>query len=309
MSLAIICPHRDMRDWVAALHSHDPDLDIQVWPHIRAPEQVVFALCWNQPADALGQLPNLRAISSLGAGADHLVGRADLPADVPLVRIVDDRLRQSMAEYVMFGVLAHLRHMWHYHREQEKRAWQIMPPRREEETRIGIMGCGELGGYVAGKLAAFGFRVHCWARSRKTTAVVPVYTGREELKDFLHRANILVCLLPLTAATENILNARLFRCLPPGAFLINAARGAHLVEADLLAALDSGQLAGALLDVFRQEPLASDHPFWTHSKIMVTPHAASVTDPWSAAGQVVDNYRRALAGKALLNRVDPARGY
>jgi glyoxylate/hydroxypyruvate reductase A len=175
--------------------------------------------------------------------------------------------------------------------------------------RVGILGLGELGSYVAGRLAGLGFTVQGWSRSAKSFEGITSYCGGEGLAAFLAAIDILVCLLPLTAATKDILNNRLFRQLPNGAYIINVARGDHLVEKDLLAAIDGGHLSGALLDVFRTEPLPQEHPFWRHPRITVTPHISSITHPESAVLQILENYHRALAGQPLLNQVDPARGY
>ncbi|MGK2906824.1 MAG: 2-hydroxyacid dehydrogenase [Desulfuromonadales bacterium] len=311
MSLAIIYPQRDVSDWVAALQAQDPELDIEIWPEIHYPERVEFVLCWNQPAGALQQLPNLRGISSLGAGVNHLLNDKSCPVNIPLARLVDPDLKQSMAEYVMLGVLEHFRRLTDYRRQQELGQWLGLRIPHLSTIRVGVMGYGEIGRYVAHKLAKFGFKVHAWRRHRQhgDGDKLRVYAGEDERGEFLKRTEILVCLLPLTADTENILNLQTFRQLPQQAYLINAARGAHLVEADLLAALESGQLSGALLDVFRDEPLPRHHPFWKHARIAITPHIASVTNPESAALQIVENYRRALRGEPLSNRVDRGRGY
>lgn len=309
MSLAVIYPQRDVSDWVAALLAQDPELEIEVWPGIHAPERVEFILCWNQPAGILRQFPNLRGISSFGAGVNHLLNDKSCPVNIPLARVVDPDLKQSMAEYVMLGVLEHFRRLADYRRQQELGQWLVQKIPHLSTIRVGIMGYGEIGCYVAHKLADFGFKVHGWRRNRQHDDRLTVYAGEDELDEFLKNTEILVCLLPLTVDTENILNLQTFHQMPQQAYLINAARGAHLVEADLLAALESGQLCGALLDVFRDEPLPKHHPFWKHTKITITPHIASVTNPESAALQIVENYRRALRGEPLNNRVDRVRGY
>lgn len=309
MSLAIIYPNRDVSDWVAALQACDPTLNVEVWPEICNPEDVEFALCWNHPAGVLQQFPNLKCISSLGAGVNHLLNDITRPLDIPLVRLVDDDLKQSMAEYVMLGVLEHFRRFKDYRQQQIDNEWKVQRNPHISELGIGIMGCGELGRYVANKLSAFGFSVYGWNRSPKEISHIPVFSGNDELGVFLKKADILVCLLPLTTETENILNAQTFSCLPPNAYLINVARGSHLVDNDLLAVLDSGRLSGALLDVFREEPLPKQHPFWKHNKITITPHIASVTNPQSAAAQIVENYRRAINTEPLLNLVDVEGGY
>jgi len=309
MSIAIICPNRDVSDWVVGLQRLDPALQVEVWPDIRHPEQVEFALCWNHPSGVLRRFPNLRCVSSLGAGVAHLLEDPSCPPGVPLVRLVDDALKQSMAEYVMHGVLDCSRGFARYRHQQMRAEWTVHQGPWNAELNIGVMGYGELGRYVAKKLADFGFTVAGWSRTPKPADTIPVLSGHDRLGDFLAKTNILVCLLPLTPATQGILNVKTFGHLPRGAFLINVARGGHLVDDDLLEALDTNQLSGALLDVFSEEPLPGNHPFWSHSRITITPHIASLTNPFSAVRQVVENYHRAMAGQQLRNVVDRDRGY
>jgi len=298
-----------MSEWVVALHSIDPALNVEVWPEIGDPEEVEYIVSWNQPPHVLDQFPNLKCISSIGAGVEHLLNDTTRPVEIPLVRLVDDGLKQSMAEYVMLGVLEHFRRFKDYRRQQEQAVWEELQIPHISQPGIGIMGVGEMGGYVAGRLSDLGFRVFGWHRNRKRTGPIKVYSGIDELGEFLKDSDILVCLLPLTHETENILNAQTLSQLPPGAYLINVGRGGHLVEDDLLSALDSGHIAGAQLDVFREEPLPEKHPFWSHERITVTPHIASVTNPQSASAQIVENYRRALRNELLLNLVDVDSGY
>jgi glyoxylate/hydroxypyruvate reductase A len=309
MSIAIICPGRDVRAWEEAIHACDSDLKVETWPQIQHPCQVEYVLCWDHPQGVLQQFPALKCISSLGAGVNHLLEDSSCPADIPLVRLVDQGLRQSMAEYVLLGVLEQVRQFPGYRRQQSRGAWSRLPERRLDEVGVGIMGFGEIGSYVAAKMEAFGCRVYGWCRRPRDVAGVQVFSGSDQLGEFLRLADILVCMLPLTQETRGVLNAGTFARLPRNAYLINVARGAHLVDADLISALDSGQLSGALLDVFREEPLPARHPFWTHAGITITPHIASVTNPISAAPQVVDNYRRALKGEPLLHAVDRSQGY
>jgi len=309
MSIAIISPDHDRSAWATALKAYQPDLKVEIWPQITAPEQVELALCWNHPPGSLNHFPNLKMISSFGAGVDHLLNDPHLPGDVPLVRLVDPNLRQSMAEYVLLGALGHFRRCKDYCSQHAAKNWQPLSIPHISEVNVGIMGCGEIGRFVGKKLASTGFRVHGWSRRPQQLDQVVTYSGEKELATFLGCSNILVCLLPLTAATENILNSKTFGQLPQGAYLINVGRGAHLVEDDLLTALDSGQLSGALLDVFRQEPLPTEHPFWRHENIRVTPHVASITNPGSAAEQIIKNYHRLRLGKEALNVVDRQQGY
>ena len=309
MSLAIIYPGHDARAWISALKELAPQLQVEVWPEIENDSAVEFVLCWNQPPGSLQSFANLKGISSLGAGVNHLLNDASRPAGVPIARLVDSDLQQSMAEYVLLGALDHIRQFSVYQQQQLCRTWQPLESIRSSDIGLGIMGIGSIGAYVGRKLQDVGFRVHGWCRTPKQLDGIDVFCGGAAFGEFLGKADILVCLLPLTAETAGILNARTFAQLPPAAYLINVARGRHLVEQDLLAALAAGRLAGALLDVFSEEPLPVQHPFWTHAKIRLTPHVASRTNPRSAASQVIDNYQRALAGRPLLNQVDPERGY
>jgi glyoxylate/hydroxypyruvate reductase A len=309
VSIVIVYPNGKTHRCVEALHAVAPELTVEVWPKVSDPGDVEFALCWNQPPGVLRQFPNLKCISSLGAGVEHLINDTTRPAGVPLVRLVDNDLKQSMAEYVMLGVLEHFRRFGDYRRQQELGIWGPRQSQHISTLGVGLMGFGEIGQYVGNKLADLGFTVYAWTRTPKQIGRFKIYPGNDELDGFLGNANILVCMLPLTNETENILNAKTFSRLPSDAFLINVGRGGHLVDDDLLAALDSGQLSGALLDVFREEPLPKHHPFWQHEKITITPHIASVTNPGSACAQIVENYRRALSGQSLLNVVDVKRGY
>lgn len=309
MTLLFAWRDGDAAGWVAALHAHMPELDIRVWPKIGDPHEIAFALVWGELAGELRRLPNLEVIFSLGAGVEHLLGHPGLPPAVPIVRLVDPALRVGMVEYVLLRVLHYHRRMEEYAAQQRRHQWREMAQTPPDERRVGIMGLGELGGAVAEALVGLGFDVAGWTRTRRAMAHIACFHGPDQLHRFLGRSDILVCLLPLTAATENILNAELFAALPKGACIINVARGGHLVDDDLIEALDGGHLDGATLDVFRTEPLAPDHSFWSHAKITVTPHISAWSLPESGARAVCDNIRRHLAGEELLHVVDRAREY
>ena len=309
MAIAILSSDRDLQPWVTALKAIDPAIDVRLWPEDGPKDEVTFALCWQQPAGSLGEYPSLRCVSSMGAGVDHLLGDPALPAQVPVVRLVDPGLAQGMFEYVCAAAMAYFREFDRYQVLQQQRRWWPYIAPTMKNTTIGVMGLGQLGRYVAEKLAQLGFAVRGWSRSPKSIPEVETYHGAPQLGEFLAPVNILVCLLPLTAETSEVLNRSLFDQLPTGACLINVARGEHLVEADLMAALDQGQLRGACLDVFQQEPLPADHPFWTHEKITVTPHCSSITDPRAVAPQVMENYRRMRQGQPLINQVSRDKGY
>ena len=306
MSLAIISPGRNPKVWIDALTFHEPEIDIQVYPDIDRPEDVKMALLWQHPPGYLSTLPNLKLISSLGAGVDHILSDPSIPEALPIVRIVDEKLTWSMTNYVVMGVLNFHRQITRYQADQQRKVWDMSKP--EIPVKVGVMGVGALGGDVLDKLSYMGFSVFGFGFSEKRGFRYP-YFPKDELKDFLAEINVLVCLLPLTPDTENILNLELFKKCKPGTFLINVARGKHLVEEDLIPALDQGYLSGALLDVYRTEPLPASHPFWDEKRVQLTPHIASVTNPQAASPQIIENFRRLKANLPLLNVVNRPKGY
>jgi glyoxylate/hydroxypyruvate reductase len=295
--------------WRAQLTRLTEELDIRVWPHIGDPAEIDYALVWRPEPGFLASLPNLKLILSLGAGVDHLLGDPQLPRYLPIVRLVDPHMTAAMSEYVVLQVLRLHRQDLDYRAQQQERVWRELDQKNAADRRVGILGFGELGRDAAKKLRTLGFDVVAWSRGEKTVAGIESYAGAEGLRLLLARSEILVCLLPLTAETEGILNACNLALLPRGAALVNVSRGAHLVEDDLLAGLASGQISGAVLDVFHDEPLPADHPFWHHPRVVVTPHVAAFTNPATAAPIILDNIRRFEEGRPLLNQVDPARGY
>ena len=309
MALIFYSDSDSFEQWRDALQADIPDLDVRHWDAPGDPGEIAFALVWKPPHGALRQFPNLKAILNLGAGVDALMHDPDLPPGVPIVRMVDDDLAVCMAEYVLLHVLRYHREQPALDAQQEAHDWRVIVSPRAAYRRVGIMGLGAMGSEAARLLHGVGFDLAGWSRSPKSAPGVESFHGEDGLTPFLQRTEILVCLLPLTAETEGILNRDLFSRLPRGTYLINAGRGGQQVEADILAALDSGQLAGATLDVFRTEPLPSDSPFWDHPKVTVTPHNASITNPESAVRHVCDSIRRVRAGEPLRHVVDPAVGY
>lgn len=295
--------------WREELLALDPSLDIRLFPETGPVEDIAAAVTWNHPPEDLHRYPNLKLLISMGAGVDHLFRPPGPPPGVAVVRLVDRLLTTAMSEYVMLAVLRHHRQDAGYRALQAARAWEELPAPDTEATRIGILGLGNLGADAARKLAALGFRVSGWSRTPKELPGIETVSGHDALMPFLGRTDILVCLLPLTPETDGIINARTLGALPRGAYVINPARGGHVVEEDLLAALEQGQVSGATLDVFRTEPLPGDHRFWTHPNVILTPHAASITIPRSVAPQVVDNLARLREGRPLANVVDVAVGY
>ncbi len=291
------------------LSAIEPDLDVRVYPDIGDYKDIDFAIAWYAPLGVFALLPNLRGIASLGAGVDHLLADPDLPRHVPVARIVDPAMSIDMTQYVVAAVLYWLKRFDVWEANQTRQMWGRTLPFNFADQTVGVMGIGFLGKHAAETLHSLGVKVIGWSHSPKQLPRIPHYTGSAELSTFLSKSNALVCMLPLTPETRNILNAKNFACLPQGAYVINPGRGEHVVDEDLLAALASGQLSGACLDVFREEPLPSDHPFWKHPRIRVTPHIASVTNPATVTAQILDNYHRAMSGKPLINTVDIKRGY
>lgn len=299
----------DPRPWRAALTQAIPGLDFRVWPDAGRLEDVDYALVWRPPPGMLRRLPRLKAVLSLGAGVDHVFADPELPRHVPITRMVDAGLASQMSEYALYGVLHFHRSMDAFATFQRRAEWRPLPAVPAHERTIGVMGLGVLGTDFARKAAALGFRVIGWSRSAKDIPGVACTHGEAALSAFLAETQILVNFLPLTPQTESILNGRLFGRLPRGAYIVNLARGAHLVEADLLDALASGQIAGAMLDVFGREPLPPAHPFWLHPNVIVTPHIAAQAIASLMVEQVVDNIRRIERGDAPTGLVDVQRGY
>ncbi len=309
MALLLIGPPGDGDDWRREMEALVPGSDFRIWPDVGRVEDIAMVMTWKPPPGELKRYPNLGCICVLGHGVDRLLHGSELPAGVPIVRLVDDAMARQMSSYVLAAVLRHHHRMADYGRLQRARRWRDLDVPDPAETRVGILGLGALGGDLAHKLKALGFEVAGWSRTAKDIAGVETCAGRDVLGSFLGGCDIVVCLLPLTPETRDILDAGAFGAMKPGAYLVNAARGHLVVEDDLLAALDSGRLSGACLDVFRSEPLPRRHPLWRHPKVTVTPHVAALTLARSAAPQIAENYRRLRDGRPLLNLVERQRGY
>ena len=309
MALLFIAPDLEIPPYVEQLLILDPELDIRIWPEIGDADDIELALTWNHPLGELRNFKNLKCIASFGAGVDHILRDPNLPQGVPVTRVVESSMPQFMSEYVILSALNYCRQFDIYKNDKLEKRWQPRIPLLARNICIGIMGLGQLGADAATKLVKLGFAVYGWSRTPKTIPGVLSFAGDDALADFLTQANVLICLLPLTSATRGILNRNTFKILPPGAYIINVARGEHLVEKDLLDALESGHLSGACLDVFNVEPLPEDHPFWNHPNIMITPHISSLTDPKAVIPQILENYYRMKSGNPLLHVVDVERGY
>lgn len=309
MSLLIVTSGKTPNEWIEALKEEDPELPIFNYNEDHDREKIDFALTWNHPRGVFKNYPNLKVIASMGAGVDHILSDPGLPKNVKVTRVVDKMLTEDLSDFVLSQVMNHIRGLHYYTKTQKEKNWDRFQYKRPQDTKVGIMGLGVLGNAVADKLYKNNFRINGWSKTEKNCPNVSCYHGRDQLEEFLENSEMLICLLPLTEDTENILNADLFDMLPEGAYVINVARGAHLVEHDLLEMIDNGHLSGASLDVFREEPLPDEHPFWEHDKINITPHIASLTNPESVAPQIVENYKRMKKAKPLENEVKMEHGY
>lgn len=294
--------------WASYFAEHAPDLDFRVWPDAGDLTEVEYLIAWQAPAEFLATLPRLKVLFSSGAGVDH-VDFSAVPKHIPLVRMVEPGIINGMVEYVSLAVLALHRDFFDYVVAQDARVWRPLEVPPASARTIGVMGMGSLGCAVLQRLATYGFRLRGWNRSVRDLDGVESFAGADQLQPFLDGCDVLICLLPLTPATQGILNRELFSALPTGAALINVGRGPHLVDADLLEALDSGQLSRAILDVTEPEPLPAEHPFWTHPRVFLTPHVASMTQPESAAPILLENVRRHQRGEPLTDVIDRSRGY
>ena len=300
-------PERGRR-WAALLAEQAPEARFYQWPETGDPAEVEYLVAWLPPDNISETFPNLKVLFSVGAGADQF-DYATLPASLPVVRMIEPGLTQGMVEYVTFAVLGLHRDMPRYLNQQREAVWQAHSLHSAAGRRIGVMGLGNLGEAVLKPLVALGFDCGGWSRSPRDLPGVTCWAGEEQLPAFLARTDILICLLPLTASTEGILNASLFNQLPQGASLVQVGRGAQLNHEDLLSALDTGRLTAAVVDVTAPEPLPAGHRFWQHPALWLTPHIASQTQPESAVAALLENIRRFERGETMIGVVDREKGY
>jgi glyoxylate/hydroxypyruvate reductase A len=298
----------DAPAWIRAFKRTLPQAEIDLWTEIGAAD-ADYGVVWKPPSDVVASFRRARAIFNLGAGVDGIGDLGHLPPGVPLIRLDDAGMAEQMVEYVAHAALRCYREFDAYEAQQRDSVWRARPRKSKREFVIGILGAGVLGSAVASALAALGFSVRVWSRSRKDIAGVTSFTGVGELPSFLAETRLLACLLPLTSDTENLLDRARLALLPRGAYVVNTARGGLVLDADLLALLDDGHLAGAILDVFRDEPLPVTHPFWHHPRVTVTPHVSAATLVQESVDQIVDKIERLGAGLPVTGMVDRERGY
>lgn len=306
MTVLVCVTGRDNSKLLAELRALLPNVKVTQWPDCDDLASVEFVLAWKAPSELWSQLPNLKVVQSYGAGVDG-IELDKIPEHVKVTRIVDEQLAEDMAEYVLTHILSQKLRLKEYYLKQQQTVWK--PKRAYKHNHVGILGMGELGQQVAKRLSCNNFKVSGWSRSEKDMTDVTHYHGQEGLELMLPQVDYLVCLLPLTEQTTGFLNKALFARLAKHCVLINVARGAHLVEADLIAALDTGNLRGATLDVFSEEPLSDSHPFWQHEQITMTPHCAALTSLETVCQQIAYNALAHYEGKALKNEICKQRGY
>ncbi|REF28405.1 glyoxylate/hydroxypyruvate reductase A [Xenorhabdus cabanillasii] len=313
MNIIFFSPSFDADEWIQGIEKRLPNAKVRNWVSgDHAPAD--YALVWHPPYEMLANRKNLKGIFALGAGVDSILQQelgnpGMLPAKVPLIRLEDTGMGRQMQEYAISSVLYYFRRMDEYKRYQEQRIWQPLLPHNRKEFVIGVLGAGVLGSSVIGKLMEFDFTVRCWSKTAKKFDNVESFYGKEQLGEFLSGCNVLINLLPNTPETRGILSLSSFSQLKKAAYVINIARGSHLVEQDLLTAIDKGYIAGATLDVFAEEPLSNMHPFWTHPRINITPHIAATTIPELAMDIISENIQRIEQGETPTGLVDMSLGY
>ncbi|MCS3432696.1 glyoxylate/hydroxypyruvate reductase A [Klebsiella sp. BIGb0407] len=305
--ILVDCDEPELNAELCAILQQTPGVTV-VLPGSADAIQARYACCWQPDPLLLQHSPALKLVQAASAGVDHLP-EAVFASDVALCRVVDDNFRHGMYEYALWGVLWFQRHFNRAISNQSQKIWKIYPQRQAASYHIGVMGLGEIGGYIAVQLSQLGYQVSGWSRNAKPLPGVKTYAGEAQAGDFLQTLDVLINLLPLTEQTRGILAKPLLDKLPTGAALINCGRGEHMVNLDVLEALNSGQLAGAVLDVFPVEPLEPSDPLWTHPAVVITPHMASSAPAEVIIQQLLENIQRIEAGIAINNQVDKARGY
>jgi glyoxylate/hydroxypyruvate reductase A len=306
MRIIFSAAHTRVQPWLDALRAALPQAQVEEWQPGAAPAD--YAVVWQPPQQLFDEQPGLKGIMNMGAGVDALL-KLRTPPHAAIVRIDDGGMAVQMAEYVCNSVIRYFRELDVYDREVAHGAWSFRKPRRREDFPVGILGLGVLGSRVAEALLHFGYPVRGWSRTPRNLPGVQCFAGAAQFEDFLAATRVLVCLLPLTPETEGIVNRRTLGQLQPQSYVINVARGAHVVDEDLLEMLDSGHLAGATLDVFRTEPLPQDHPFWKHPKVTVTPHTSARTLRDESVAQIAGKILALERGEPIAGVVDRERGY
>jgi glyoxylate/hydroxypyruvate reductase len=309
MALLLVPLGRQSTGWRERFQAEMPDLDLRIWPEVGERDAIEAIACPGLPPGEFATFPNLKLVVGLLAGSERLLSDPDLPKDIPIVRVGDPAGDTMMNEATLLHVLRHHRNMPAYALAQQRSEWLSLPVLRTGERPVGVMGLGPIGLAAAQTLANLGFKVAGWARRQRDIAGIEIFAGREKLAAFLARSQIVVNLLPLTPETEGILCSETLAQMPKGGSVINLGRGGHVVDADLIAALDSDHLAAATLDVFTNEPLPKESPLWRHPRITITPHSARRIDALELVPRICTAVRRLRAGKPQAQLVDRTLGY
>lgn len=308
--IVIICPNEELtKSWKQAFEESAPDIEVQIYPDDTEREKTQFILTFQPPKDVFKEYPNLKVIASMAAGINHLTEANKIPKNVVVTKANDPMHKGDIAHFVLALALSQMRRLPLYMQQKTEANWEPHPYLRPEDTTVGIMGVGAIGQIIGKLMLKNDFKVTGWSRSKKHLEGIATFHGQKQKGVFLKTADILICALPLTEETENILNAEAFGQLPKEAYLINIGRGDQLVEEDLTNAIEKGHLSGAALDVFREEPLPKNHPFWKNKKIFITPHTAGNVHPESAVKKVIKNYKAMKNDEDLVDVVDLERGY
>jgi glyoxylate/hydroxypyruvate reductase len=289
----------DPDPWLREFRAHDPALEVRLWPHAGALDEIEAIFALRLPADLSGPFSNLAFVQCFGTGADHLLADPRIPAHIPIARLVNSQQTQGMVEFVLGIVLGWHRRFDTFRAQQRRGEWRRHPHPLASERTVGVLGLGEIGGAVASSLAGFGFNTRGWSRSSRILPGVRTFAGEAGLDAFAAGLDCIVCLLPLTGSTRHVLSAGLFGRLAPNAYVVNVGRGGHCKEDDLLAAIGSGQLAGAWLDVFETEPLPATSSLWHHDNITISPHAGTMSRAETAAASIIDNLHRVRRGEPI----------
>tara|TARA_B100002051_G_scaffold268279_1_gene297939 strand:+ start:306 stop:1229 length:924 start_codon:yes stop_codon:yes gene_type:complete len=307
MNIAIVAPNTDTNSWVKQFNSFSKGTNVYIWPNIKDYDIIDCVCLWKHPEGVLKRFKNLKLIYSMGAGVDHIVYDNSLPKNIPLCKISDEKLAFSMSNYIITAVLFYHRRLLKYIDDKKNKLWDN-DTHPEVPVKIGILGYGSLGSDAGIKLNNLGFDVIGYSLNKKVSSKIKIYYGNQ-LNEFLGMINVLVCTVPYTSKTQNLLNEKLFKNLNKGTYLINVSRGKVQNENDIVKFLDNGILSGAFLDVFEEEPLPKSSPLWNKRNVQITPHNASITNQEAAVPQIIDNYKRLLDGKKLINQVNIKNEY
>jgi glyoxylate/hydroxypyruvate reductase A len=306
MNISICFTGLDAKIWIARIRKELPEASVSVW--VPGASSADYAIVWNPPQQFINEQTKLKALFNIGAGVDNLL-QLDIPESIKIIRLEDAGMSVQMTEYLCYSVFKYFREFENYGHDQKLNKWSYRKTRNRKDFTVGVMGLGNLGSHVVKALQLLEYPVKGYSRNLKEIEGVSCYNGKQGLTEFLNNTRILINLLPLTPETENILNYETMSQLSLGSYVINVARGAHLVDEDLVKLIDSGHLAGATLDVFRNEPLPANHIFWQNPKITITPHIAARASREESILQITKKIQLLQSGKTVTGIIDPQKGY